>query len=191
MMREHRSNEVSFAGKWVDLIYKVATGSWKTKLVLAPIAGLTYLSLIVLFIMLSFEADRLLHFPEAIVHPWSLIFGISLIILGMFLMFLSVSYFIRVRGTPAPFLPPPKLVTTGPYRFVRNPMLSGLLIQLFGLGIALGSISLVFIFTPLIIIINVWELKNVEEPELLKRFGKDYVDYRKRVPMFFPLCIKK
>jgi protein-S-isoprenylcysteine O-methyltransferase Ste14 len=32
----------------------------------------------------------------------------------------------------------------------------------------------------------VWELKAIEEPELEKRLGKDYVEYKKRVPMFFP-----
>ena len=68
-------------------------------------------------------------------------------------------------------------------------MLTGIFIQLFGLGIALGSISLVWVFTPLFIIIHVWELKKVEEPELVKRLGQDYVEYKKRVPMFFPFCI--
>jgi len=130
--------------------------------------------------------DNALHFPEATYQPWSLIFGICLIMPGLLLMLVSISYFIRVKGTPVPFCPPPKLVTKGPYRFVRNPMLSGLFMQLFGLGITLGSISLMFIFTPLFIALNIWELKNVEEPELVKRLGRDYVEYKKRIPMFFP-----
>jgi protein-S-isoprenylcysteine O-methyltransferase Ste14 len=33
---------------------------------------------------------------------------------------------------------------------------------------------------------NVWELKKVEEPELIRRLGKAYVEYKKRTPMFFP-----
>nr|MBP7323025.1 hypothetical protein [Deltaproteobacteria bacterium] len=69
-------------------------------------------------------------------------------------------------------------------------MLSGLFMQLFGLGIALGSLSLVFIFTPLFVIMNVWELKNVEEPELVKRLGRDYIEYKERVPMFFPFRVR-
>lgn len=182
---------MSLVGKWIDLIYKVATGSWRTRLILVPIIGALYLSLIALFVLLSFIVDQSLRFPEAVCYPWSLVLGIGLIILGLSLTFLSISYFIRVRGTPVPFSPPPKLITTGPYSFVRNPMLSGIFIQLFGLGIILGSISLVFIFTPLFIIINVWELKKVEEPELVRRLGQDYVEYKKRVPLFFPFCIKK
>jgi protein-S-isoprenylcysteine O-methyltransferase Ste14 len=101
-------------------------------------------------------------------------------------MIWSILHFIRVKGTPVPFNPPPKLVTTGPYAHVRNPMLTGVFVLLFGLGVLLRSISLVSIFTPLFILLNVWELKAVEERELERRLGKDYVEYKKRVPMFIP-----
>jgi len=70
-------------------------------------------------------------------------------------------------------------------------MLTGIFMQLFGIGISLGSLSLIFIFTPLFIIINVWELKKVEEPELERRLGEAYVKYKKDVPMFFPFLTKK
>ena len=182
---------MSLVGRWTDLIYKVATGDWRAKLIFAPIAGALFLSLIASFILLSLVADRWLGCPKASCYPLTQIIGFSLILFGLFLMFLSMIHFLRVRGTPVPFSPPPKLVTTGPYRFARNPMLTGLFLQLFGLGIVLGSLSLVSIFTPLFIFINVWELKRVEEPELIRRFGKAYVEYKKRVPMFFPLRTKK
>ena len=182
---------MSLIGKWIDLIYKVATGSWKIRLVLAPIVGAFFLSLIASFIILSFITDQYFHFPAAVCYPWSSIVGIFFISFGLFMMLLSIMYFIRVRGTPVPFSPPPKLVTAGPYKFVRNPMLTGIFMQLFGLGIALGSLSLMFVFTPLFVIINVWELKKVEEPELVKRLGQEYVEYKKRVPMFIPFHMKK
>jgi protein-S-isoprenylcysteine O-methyltransferase Ste14 len=178
-------------GRWINLIYKVATGNWKAKLIIAPIVGALYLLLIALFIILSFIVDRWLSFPKVFSYPLSLVIGSCLIAFGLFLMIFSVAYFLRVRGTPVPFSPPPKLVTNGPYRFARNPMLTGIFIQLFGLGIALGSLSLIFIFTPLFIIINVWELKRIEEPELERRLGEEYVHYKKQVPMFFPFIINK
>lgn len=182
---------MSLTGKWIALIYRVATGGWKTRLLLAPVTGLFYLSLIGLFVVLSLLTDHALRLPMAVVPPWSGVVGGFLIVFGLFLMVLSILYFLRARGTPVPFSPPPKLVTAGPYRFVRNPMLTGIFIQLFGLGVFLGSLSLVFVFTPLFIIINVWELKKVEEPELLKRLGPAFDDYRRRVPMFFPFRMRR
>lgn len=57
-------------------------------------------------------------------------------------------------------------------------------------GHSLQSISLVFIFTPLFILLNVLELKAIEEPELEKRLGKVYVEYKKGVPMFIPSLLE-
>jgi len=176
---------VSLTGKWINLVFRVATGDWKTRLLFAPMVGAFFLVLIGSFILVSFVVDRSLHFPRLLCPPWNQFAGCLSIAFGLFLMLLSVSYFLRARGTPVPLSPPPKLVTVGPYGFARNPMLTGIFIQLFGLGILLGSISLSFIFTPLFIVINVWELRKVEEPELMKRLGKDYAEYRGRVPMFF------
>ncbi len=182
---------MSLTGKWIDLISKVATGSLRTRLIVAPIVGLCFFSFIAACVLLSFFTDRFIGLPKISWHPWSTVMGVGFLIAGFFLMALSIAYFIRARGTPVPFSPPPKLITTGPYRFARNPMVTGIFMQLFGLGIACGSISLAFIFTPLFIAINVWELKKVEEPELVRRLGQDYVEYRKRVPMFFTFRIKR
>ena len=65
-------------------------------------------------------------------------------------------------------------------------MLTGLFLQLFGFGICTGSVSLTFIVTPVFVILNVIELKKIEEPELIKRFGQEYMEYRDKAPMFFP-----
>jgi protein-S-isoprenylcysteine O-methyltransferase Ste14 len=98
----------------------------------------------------------------------------------------SVQVFLQAKGTPVPLNPPPQLVTTGPYAYVRNPMLTGVFALFFGIGVLLGSVSLLALFTPFFIFINVWELKAIEEPELLKRLGQDYCEYRNSTPMFFP-----
>jgi protein-S-isoprenylcysteine O-methyltransferase Ste14 len=98
----------------------------------------------------------------------------------------SAFHFLKVKGTPVPFNPPPQVVRTGPYRYARNPMLTGVFLFLFGLGLGLNSASLVFLFTPLFVLINVWELKQIEEPELTRRLGDDYIEYRRQTPMFLP-----
>ena len=65
-------------------------------------------------------------------------------------------------------------------------MLAGVFLVLFGIGFAVNSVSLVVLFTPLYVLLNVWELKNIEEPELVKRLGNAYIEYRKQTPMFIP-----
>lgn len=177
---------MSLIGGWTNLIYKVATGGWKAKVVFGPVVGASYAGLIVLLFLLSRVVDLWRSLPKAFSYPGSLIVGFFLIAFGLALYCLSVAQFLRVRGTPVPFSPPPKLVTTGLYRFTRNPMMTGLFMQFFGIGIVLGSLSLVFIFTPLFIAINVFELKKIEEPELERRLGEAYVKYKKELPMFFP-----
>ena len=66
-------------------------------------------------------------------------------------------------------------------------MVTGVFILLFGLGILFDSVSLAFIVTPIFILLNVLELRAIEEPELEKRLGKEYIEYRKMVPMFIPM----
>lgn len=68
-------------------------------------------------------------------------------------------------------------------------MLTGIFLQLFGLGIALGFLSLFFLFIPFFFILNIWILKKVGEPELARRLGKDYIPskkVRKRCRCFSP-----
>ena len=67
-------------------------------------------------------------------------------------------------------------------------MLTGVFLFLFGIGFIVNSASLVFFFTPLYVLINVWELKKIEEPELIKRLGDEYIKYRRHTPMFIPGC---
>jgi protein-S-isoprenylcysteine O-methyltransferase Ste14 len=153
---------------------------------LTPAGAVFFFGLITLFIFAALQVDKFLNFPKLLPTALNIIVSTPILAIGLFLMIWSVLNFVRVKGTPVPFNPPPKLVTTGPYAHVRNPMLTGVFVLLFGLGVLLRSISLVSIFTPLFILFNVWELKAVEERELEKRLGKDYVEYKKRVPMFIP-----
>jgi protein-S-isoprenylcysteine O-methyltransferase Ste14 len=64
-------------------------------------------------------------------------------------------------------------------------MVAGIIMLLLGLGVLLRSASLVFVFTPLFLLLNVLELRVIEEPELEKRFGSGYLEYKKKVPRFF------
>jgi protein-S-isoprenylcysteine O-methyltransferase Ste14 len=170
----------------IGIFYGAATSSRKTRNLLTPAGAVFFFGLIALLVFAALQLDKLLDFPELLPTSLNIIVSVPIIVIGLFLMAWSVLHFVRVKGTPVPFNPPPKLVTTGPYAHVRNPMLTGVFVLLFGLGVLLRSISLVSIFTPLFILFNVWELKAVEEQELERRLGKDYVEYKKGVPMFIP-----
>ena len=177
---------MSLRERLIGIFYKAAKGSRKTRNLLTPAGVVFFFGLIALFIFVALQVDKFLAFPKLLPTSLNIIVSVPILVIGLFLMIWSVLHFIRVKGTPVPFNPPPKLVTTGPYAYVRNPMLTGVFVLLFGLGVLFRSISLVFIFTPLFILLNVWEVKAVEELELEKRLGKDYVEYKKRVPMFIP-----
>ena len=151
-----------------------------------PIALVIFFGIVVLFVFASFWLDKwltCLHFSPT---WWSLGLGWLLTIVGFIIMFWPVIAFFSTRGTPVPFNPPPKLITTGLYAYIRNPMILGLFIFMLGLGVLFGSLSFIFIFTPLFIVLNVLYLKAIEEKEMEKKFGREYLEYKKRVPMFIP-----
>lgn len=177
---------MGIAAKIVNVLHKTATGSGAIRNLLTPVGFVVFLGIIVVFVVLSPILDTLAGFPRFL--PLSLYLWISLPVVacGAFLVLWSIFHFIRVKGTPVPFNPPQRLVTTGPYTYVRNPMLSGLFILLVGLGGLLRSVSLTFIFTPIFVLFNILEIKVIEEPELVKRLGEEYTKYRDRTPMFCP-----
>jgi protein-S-isoprenylcysteine O-methyltransferase Ste14 len=171
--------------KWIETIYNLATSSRKIRFY-TPLGALIFALTIFSFVIIALQVDKLLGITDILPRSLSLILASLFLLVAFILIGWSVLTFLRARGTPVPINPPPQLVTTGPYAYVRNPMLTGVFALFFGIGVLLGSVSLIFIFTPLFIFVNVWELKAIEEPELLKRLGQDYIEYRKSTPMFFP-----
>jgi len=170
----------------VDVMYRVATGTKKTRNLLTPIGVLIFGLFTVLFVYLAVFLDGLLALRWPIPTTVSRLISTPLMLIGTAITGWSVFHFLRVQGTPVPFNPPPTLVQSGPYKYARNPMLTGVFLLLFGIGFAIQSPSLVLIFTPLYVLVNLWELRKIEEPELIKRLGEDYLTYRKRTPMFIP-----
>jgi len=171
---------------WINLLHRAATGTKKTRTLLTPIGVAIFGVFTALFVMAALWVDGLLNLPGLLPEGARLPVSIPLMAVGIAFTAWSGFHFLRVKGTPVPFNPPPEVVTTGPYRYARNPMLTGVFIFLFALGFAVDSFSLVVVFTPLFILVNLLELKEIEEPELVKRFGDEYVEYRRRTPMFFP-----
>jgi protein-S-isoprenylcysteine O-methyltransferase Ste14 len=172
--------------RWINLLHRAATGTKKTRTLLTPIGVIIFGVFTALFVIAALWVDGLLSLPGLLSEDARLPVSIPLMAVGVAFTAWSGFHFMKVKGTPVPFNPPPEVVTTGPYRYARNPMLTGVFLFLFGLGFSVDSFSLVLFFTPLFILVNVWELKQIEEPELVKRFGDTYIAYQKRTPMFIP-----
>lgn len=112
--------------------------------------------------------------------------GLLLITVGLVLMVRTISLFVAIgHGTLAPWDPTQGLVVRGPYRYVRNPMISGVLFVLLGEATLFGSVS-ILIWWALFLAINAVYLPLSEEPGLARRFGADYERYRANVPRWLP-----
>lgn len=91
----------------------------------------------------------------------------------------------RGRGTPAPVAAPDRLVVTGTYRYVRNPMYVAVVAIIVGQALLLGQPVL------LLYALAGWAVPAAfvrwyEEPALARRFGAAYQEYRDAVPAWWP-----
>ena len=173
---------------WIDAIHRTATGTKRTRTLLTPIGVTVFCLFTVLFVVVATFVDTWLDLPNLLAERARLPVSIPVIAIGVTVAGWAALHFLKVKGTPVPFNPPPQLVKTGPYKYARNPMLTGVFVFLLGVGLFVNSVSLIFFFTPLFVLINLWELKAIEEPELMKRLGDDYIEYWKQTPMFIPGC---
>lgn len=114
------------------------------------------------------------------------ILGLVLIALGLSLMVATIRLFGTVgKGTLAPWDPTQRLVVQGIYRHVRNPMISGVLFVLFGEATLAASLPLICWFATFLVV-NAVYIPMSEEPGLARRFGEDYVTYKRNVPRWIP-----
>jgi protein-S-isoprenylcysteine O-methyltransferase Ste14 len=112
--------------------------------------------------------------------------GCALIGLGLLIMYKTISLFASVgEGTLAPWDPPRKLVVRGIYRYVRNPMISGVLSILLGEAAIFGSLALLVWFLVFFAFQAIY-MPLVEERGLARRFGEDYLVYKRNVPRWIP-----
>src|SRR5215475_13594882 len=91
------------------------------------------------------------------------------------------------RGTPAPFVPPQRLVVVGFYRYVRNPMYLGFTAGWIGLWIVFGHANPVAIVAVAAVALGVHLFVVLyEEPTMRKKFGRDYEEYCANVNRWAP-----
>jgi protein-S-isoprenylcysteine O-methyltransferase Ste14 len=114
------------------------------------------------------------------------VLGSAVGVTGLVLFIWCVVLFARVgKGTLAPWDPTRRLVATGPYRYVRNPMILAVAAMLAGQVLFFGSLALAAWCAVFVIVNHVYFLA-VEEPGLERRFGEAYGEYQRRVPRWLP-----
>jgi protein-S-isoprenylcysteine O-methyltransferase Ste14 len=112
--------------------------------------------------------------------------GVVLFLCGFALFVWCVFLFARVgEGTLAPWDPTRRLVAVGPYRYMRNPMITGVVTMLLGETLFLGSRA-IGIWAATFIAINQIYFVISEEPGLERRFGAAYIEYKSAVPRWLP-----
>ncbi len=112
--------------------------------------------------------------------------GIALASAGLFFGIWTMRLFAATGdGTPAPWDPIKRLIVTGPYLHVRNPMITGVILVLFGEALIFRSTALLA-WAALFFFANMVYLPVFEEPGLEKRYGPDYSEYKKNVPRWLP-----
>jgi protein-S-isoprenylcysteine O-methyltransferase Ste14 len=146
------------------------------------IVGTVFLSIWVYWLPLWFA--RLEGVPLSPVNRWAwpiftVGFGIS--------FWCAMEFAVRGRGTPAPFDPPRRLVITGLYRWVRNPMYVGLGVMLIGESLLVPQIwrEMTALIAVLWVAVTLMVIRK-EESDLRRQFDGDYDAYCRQVPRWIP-----
>lgn len=118
--------------------------------------------------------------------PGFRVVGILLILAGVGLLLDSFARFaLKGRGTPAPLLPTERLVVSGLYRYVRNPMYVGVVSSILGQACVFGSAPLV-VYGAVVWLAFFGFVLLYEEPTLRAQFGEEYIFYCRGVRRWWP-----
>ena len=154
---------------------------------LKSILLLPFMAIVIIPLVMVFITSDLAWNPiEQLNQNTITIIGILFILLGFPLFIQSIILFVKIgKGTLAPWNPTKKLVVKSLYRYMRNPMVMGVFLILLAESYFFRS-SVIMIWSFTFIFLNhlyfIWK----EEPDLLKRFGSEYQEYKENVPRWFP-----
>jgi hypothetical protein len=114
--------------------------------------------------------------------------GVMLLATGLIALIQAFARFVvEGLGTPVPVAAPDRLVVGGLYRYVRNPMYVAALAIIVGQALALGQLGLL-LYAAALWLITAAFVRFYEEPTLTRRFGADYVAYRRGACLVAPAC---
>jgi protein-S-isoprenylcysteine O-methyltransferase Ste14 len=108
---------------------------------------------------------------------------IALGVIGLLDSFLRFA--VQGVGTPAPIFPTRRLVVTGLYRYIRNPMYAAVVSTILGQALILGNVSVLEYGALVWLLFHAFVLAY-EEPTLNASFGSEYKLYCNEVPRWIP-----
>jgi protein-S-isoprenylcysteine O-methyltransferase Ste14 len=119
--------------------------------------------------------------PVAILfpRPWSFLGAIA-VLAGLLVGFAGLVQFRRANTNILPFREADALVTTGPFRYTRNPMYLGLALVLLGAWVLMGALSPIVGVAIFVVVADRWYIR-FEERMLHQKFAADFTAYRSKV----------
>jgi protein-S-isoprenylcysteine O-methyltransferase Ste14 len=135
--------------------------------------------LLLIHVLAAFLLNRLLPLPFAFpkVLEWA---GYILVFAGLGFAFSAASQFGKMHTTLDPHGSASAIVTSGPYRFSRNPIYLGFVCTLIGLPLALGNYWGA-VMSPLLMVSMYYLVIKHEEAYLENKFKDVYISYKSRV----------
>lgn len=115
-----------------------------------------------------------------------LVVGLVICIVGFILLIATIRMFILIgNGTIMPWDPTRKLITVSLYGHVRNPMILSVILIEIGEAILFASYGIAVLAAVNFVVNTVYFIFS-EEPGLEKRFGEEYMEYKRNVPRWIP-----
>lgn len=111
--------------------------------------------------------------------------GGVLIAAGLVPIVLAFAEFVKAAGTPVPVASPPRLVVSGCYRYVRNPIYVGFVVVLIGQTLLFGTLGML-IYAVIAWCVAAAGVRFYEEPVLTRKFDGEYEEYRRAVRAWIP-----
>jgi len=135
----------------------------------------------VIGLALGLAAGRFLHVPDLGLPIETREFlGAALAVAGIFVSFAGAGLFLRHDTAIIPFKPATSLVTSGVYRWTRNPMYLGMALIYLGIAVFLNSLPALVLLAPVIWIVHTQVIAR-EEAYLERAFGNEYIVYKNQV----------
>jgi len=143
---------------------------------------------VLLVLFFTLKIDKRFDISHFISSPYNIIAFFILFILGSLIVWRAYTYLVFFgEGSPCPQLGGTnKLVTCGPYAFVRHPSVIGKLLGVIGIGCLFKATFFTFIVIPILFVWSAFYNRFIQEKGCVERFGEGYLRYRRTTPMFIP-----